>query len=372
MKIFISSVISGYEAERAAAEKAIRLLGHEPVLAENFPASPLTPQAACLGALRTADLVVLIVGSRYGYPQAAGLSATHEEYRAARGTKNTVVLIQQGVDREPLQAAFLEEVQAWEAGHMTKNFTSPAELQEVLIGALHQWDMANAVAPLDPTELLARALGNLSQAGSNRSSAILEVSVAGGPAQSLLRPSEMEDTELHRSWRLGALDGPQALFDPAVGTAAVMDGDTLRIIHGDRYGSSEWVSLTGFGDVVVSQKLERPNRRSMIIALVEEDVTAAVVRALKFAAWTLEKIDPSSCLTHIAIAAQIVGGDYLGWRTRAEDDANPTSGNMGMGSNSTTTHVHLSPAHRVRAALRTDLSRISEDLTVLLRRQRGQ
>ncbi|MEO7067289.1 MAG: DUF4062 domain-containing protein [Rhodanobacter sp.] len=370
MKIFISSVISGYETERAAAKKAIELLGHIPVMAENFQAGPLTPQAACLGALRTSDLVVLLVGSRYGYPQAAGLSATHEEYRAAQGVKDTIVLIQQSVGREQDQASFLDEVQSWEAGHLTKDFTSPVELQEVLIGALHQWEMANVVAPLDPAELLTRAAGNLSRVDSNRSNAVLEVSVAGGPAQAILRPSEMEDTELHRAWRLGALAGPQALFDPSVGTTVEMDRDTLRIIHGDRYGSNEWVSLTGFGDVVVSQKLDRPDRRSMIIALIEEDVTAAVVRALKFAAWTFDKIDSSSRLTHIAIAAQIVGGDYLGWRTRAEDEASPTSGTMGMGSSSGTAHVHLSPAHRVRGALRTDIGRISADLTVLLRRQR--
>jgi hypothetical protein len=251
MKIFISSVISGYEAERAAAEKAISILGHESILAEKFEASTLTPQAACLGALREADLVVLLVGSRYGYPQASGLSATHEEYRDARGRKDTIVLIQKSVDREPAQADFLNEVQEWEAGHLTRSFSSPTELQEALIGALHQWSMANAVAPLDPAELLVRAIGGLSRADSQRSDAILEVSVAGGPAQTLLRPSEMEEVELHRSLRLGTLDGPQSLFDLAVGTAVGMDRDVLRINHGDRYGN-QWVSLSSFGDVVVS------------------------------------------------------------------------------------------------------------------------
>ena len=372
MKVFISSVISGYEAERAAAAKAIRVLGHEAVMAENFQASPLSPQAACLGALRTADLVVLLVGSRYGYPQASGLSATHEEYREAQGRKDTIVVIEQGVDREEAQVDFLVEVQKWEAGHMTKTFSSPEELHDVLIGALHQWGMSNAVAPLDPAELINRAIGNLSRPESNRSEAVLEVSVAGGPAQAVLRPSEMEDTELHRSLRLGALDGPQALFDPATGTAVGMEGDTLRIVHGDRYGSNQWVSLTGFGDVVVSQKLERSDRSNMMVAIIEEDVTATVARALRFAGWTLDKIDPSSRLTHIAIAAQVVGGEYLGWRSRAEDAANPRTATMRMGASNAPAYVHLSPAHKVRAALRTDIGRISADLTVLIRRQRDR
>lgn len=371
MKIFISSVISGYETERAAAEHAVSVLRHEPVLAEKFQASPLSPQAACLGALRTADLVVLIVGGRYGYPQASGLSATHEEYRDAQGKKDIIVLIQKGIDREPAQATLLQEVQVWEAGHLTKEFSTPEELQDVLIGALHEWDMANAVAPLDPAELIARAVRGLSAPDSNRSTPTLEVSVAGGPAQSILRPSEMEGSELHRQLRLGALDGPQALFDPATGTAVGMDGDLLKIVHGDRYGSNDWVSISGFGDVVVSQKLERRDRNSMTIALIEEDVTAALLQALKYASWTLDKIDQTNRLTNIAIAAQITGGEYLGWRTQAEDNASPGRGTMRMGSSNTPAYVHLTPAHRVRAALRTDLARISEDLIVLLRRRRA-
>lgn len=36
MKVFISSLITGMEAERAAIKSAIQLLGHEPAMAEEF------------------------------------------------------------------------------------------------------------------------------------------------------------------------------------------------------------------------------------------------------------------------------------------------------------------------------------------------
>lgn len=48
MKIFISSLIRGFEPYRAAARDAVTQLGYEPVMAEDFPAQPNSPQVACL------------------------------------------------------------------------------------------------------------------------------------------------------------------------------------------------------------------------------------------------------------------------------------------------------------------------------------
>ena len=44
MKIFVSSLISGYEGYRAAAVAAIRSLGHEAITAENFGAGTTSPR----------------------------------------------------------------------------------------------------------------------------------------------------------------------------------------------------------------------------------------------------------------------------------------------------------------------------------------
>jgi hypothetical protein len=60
---------------------------------------------ACLQGLRGSELVVLILGERYGaVPPGSGLSATHEEYRDARGTKPVVAFVQEGVTPEAEQA----------------------------------------------------------------------------------------------------------------------------------------------------------------------------------------------------------------------------------------------------------------------------
>ena len=80
MKVFVSSVISGFEPFRSAARTAVETLRHEPIMAEDFGASARSPQVACLQGLRDADLVILALGDAYGPVQSgSGISATHEE-----------------------------------------------------------------------------------------------------------------------------------------------------------------------------------------------------------------------------------------------------------------------------------------------------
>ncbi|MBW4025193.1 MAG: DUF4062 domain-containing protein [Proteobacteria bacterium] len=65
MKIFVSSLITGMEAERAAVVGAVRALGHDAVTAETFGARAESPQVACLAGVRGSDCVVLVLGDRY-------------------------------------------------------------------------------------------------------------------------------------------------------------------------------------------------------------------------------------------------------------------------------------------------------------------
>src|SRR5436309_6638428 len=113
MKVFISSVIRGLEAYRDAASHAARALRHEIKRAEDFAASTATPQQACLAGVRWADVVILLLGSRYGDRQASGLAPTHEEYREARERCPVLVFIQQDANFDPEQQAFVNEVQNW-------------------------------------------------------------------------------------------------------------------------------------------------------------------------------------------------------------------------------------------------------------------
>ena len=72
----MSSLMSGdFDTLRDASCDAVSLLGYEARRAEDYVTSPTSPQVACLAGVRSADAVVLILGSQYGVPQPSGLSA---------------------------------------------------------------------------------------------------------------------------------------------------------------------------------------------------------------------------------------------------------------------------------------------------------
>jgi hypothetical protein len=370
MKVFISSLISGMEAIRRSARNAVTALGYQPVMAEDFGARANSPQIACLDGLRQADVVVLILGERYGAMQPSGLSATHEEYREAKGRKPVLAFVQEGVFPEPDQAAFITEVQGWEGGLFRAGFTGSEDLQPAITRALHEWHLANATGPLDPSDLLARALALMphEQRGYHTGTSSVVVSVVGGPTQSILRPAEVEDPSLADELLQAALFGERRIFDAAKGSSTAIVGHLLVL---DQPEGNATVSLDEQGSILIKLPIERSDQRHGLPVLIEERVQHYLLAALGYAGWLLERIDPTQRMTHVVIAAKVHGTGFLAWRTQREHDASPNQiygGSVGFGNNDRTA-VHLTPPHRPRAALRLDAGRLVQDLVVLLRRQ---
>ena len=94
---------------------------------------------------------------------------------------------------------------------------------------------------------------------------------------------------------------------------------------------SRSVTLHADGSVVVSLNIRSESRMG---ALIEEDVQDTILRSLGFCNDVISTIDATERIRHISIAAAIIGADHAGWRTRAEDRANPTNMMMSMGSGS--------------------------------------
>ena len=164
--------------------------------------------------------MVLVLGERYGVvPHGSTISATHQEYREARGTKPVIAFVQEGVTAEPEQVAFIDEVQAWEGGLFRGAFSTPDELHDGVIRALHDFTLTNAVGPIDEQEMIARATALLPPEHRNHAaSAFLDLAVAGGPLQRILRPAELEAATLAEHIQQSALFGEHRLMDRTRGS----------------------------------------------------------------------------------------------------------------------------------------------------------
>jgi hypothetical protein len=369
MKIFIGSLISGFEPFREAAKSAVATLRHEAVIAEDFGAQPNSPQVACLQGVRSADLVLMLLGARYGYPGSSGLSPTHEEYLEARDAKPMLVFVQDGVEREPLQAKFLSEVQAWQTGHLRDAFKTPEQLKDLVTRAIHDYQLSHATAPLDVAALVETAAGLLPRArqGNHSGSTMLSVAFVGGPFQRVLRPAQLEEASLAKALHQQALFGEPGVFDGTKGVDSGVNGAVL-VLAQDRGAR---IQLDEHGSLAIRLPLERAELggRSAFsgIAIIEEVVVRQLTAAIAYADWVFGRIDPTQRLTQVGIAASIEAAEYMGWRTQAEDDASPGSGQMRMLRNENLPPIHVDCR---RAALRYEAKALADDLMVPLRRQR--
>ncbi len=154
MRVFISSVKLSLEDERRALPGQIRALGHEPVMFEDFTAQGDPSREACLKAVQSSDLVLLILGARYGYtfPETRQ-SATHDEFNEARRNGQTVYVFNKSVEeREPEQQVFIEAVGQYASGAFWKSFSDTTELMTQVTAAIREF--ASAPSPLTYEPLL--------------------------------------------------------------------------------------------------------------------------------------------------------------------------------------------------------------------------
>jgi len=368
MKVFISSLIAGFEEFRRAAVLAVTSLGHEPITAETFGAGTASPRLACLGGVREADLVVLILGADYGAIQpVSGISATHEEYREAKNRRPVLAFVQEDVERDTRQASFVQEVQDWQSGLFRQGFRTADALREAITRDIHRYELANAAAPVDATEMLARATALIPREQRNMvrvGGPLVHLAVVGGPAQPILRPVEIERQEFGRELLQAATFGEHAIFHYACGSSADVHDGVLLL--GQDSGAA--LALDERGSVRLSIPVARGGGH--MPAIIDENVSAALEQALGYAHWLFEKIDAVHRLSRIVVVASLADAGMGAWRTRQEQEASPNSMTYSHGfNNGERPPVYFQPPDRPRAAIGFDRDRMVQDLKTLLRRQ---
>lgn len=368
MKVFLSSLISGFEELRDAAADGAATLGHSVVRAEDFGASASSPQSACLRAARESDIVVLVLGERYGWVQPSGLSATHEEFREVRESHPVLAFIEAGVEPEERQRDFIQEAQSWDGGLYTAEFDSPDELRKLVVRALHDHELVAGSTTADDAEIERRAVNLVPQPSNGFvSQTQLVVAVAGGPARSVLSPSALENPELIKYLHSQTLTGPSAVLNISDGTDTAIEGDSISLRQ-----THHRFQLREDGSILVEQPA-MPARTggdaaSMLRSIIEEDIRERIETTIRLGGTVLDYFDGPQRLSHVSVVAAIRGSVHAGWRTRAEAAANPNSMSLGMGQSESEAVIRLSPSVRRRGVLLQDTARLAEDFTVRLRR----
>ncbi len=352
------------ERHRVAAAAGISALGHHVVRAEDFGASVDSPQVACLRGVRESDVVALLIGSRYGDLQGAGLSATHEEYReAVLANRPVLVFVEQGITREPAQEGFLAEVRRWEQGLFSADYATTNDLRDAVTRALHEQELRAQAGSADYQEVLARATALVPQR-SMMGEATLTVAVAGGPPQWILRPAELEDQRLFESLAQRALFGSYRVFalDQSP-TARRLDAGALVLEQRDAA-----IRVDAQGSIGVTQSARENRGRSGygLPVLIEEHLADRLRGALTFILETLDEIDPVARLGQVVIVCGLLGAQAYGWRTLEEHRVSPNSMTISMPPDRIVVTV---PRLMSRSAFKARGDEVAQDLLVPLRQR---
>ncbi len=137
--------------------EAAEMLGHTVLRAEDLGATSASPQQACLGLVRESDVVVLLIGERYGAVQHSGMSRRTRSTARLGKRKPVLVFVEDPATRDERQAAFLVEVQDWATGHFRSGFNDPTSLKAAVVQRLHEHELAVSHSPFDQAECLERA-----------------------------------------------------------------------------------------------------------------------------------------------------------------------------------------------------------------------
>ncbi len=147
IKVFISSIIEGYEDRRYAAEDAILCLNRdegfnfEVIRAECFPAfGKKSPQRACLDGVNGSDIYLGIYGESYGWINPmSNKSPTEEEFDEGwkdKNRKHIFAFVEETESKEPRQLEFLKKVEDYVEGRFRKKFANIDALKYEVARAL--------------------------------------------------------------------------------------------------------------------------------------------------------------------------------------------------------------------------------------------
>ncbi len=164
MRVFLSSTFKDLADIRRQVDDALRVAGRDSSQMEFFAARPESPLEVSLKEVRASDILVLIIGSRYGtLDQDSELSITHLEFReTVRDAIPVLAFKVPGEDSDGQEKAdrlrqFVEEVQA------TPNITcahieSRDEVPTHVVAALWRYVEEHGDAPRAPSRLAIRLL----------------------------------------------------------------------------------------------------------------------------------------------------------------------------------------------------------------------
>lgn len=303
---------------------------------EDFPSLPDSSRTACLDAVESCDIFLLIVDRRGGYRTPSGKLVVEEELEHAQRCKLPVlVFVREGTLDEAAQA-LANRVSDYVDGHLRKTFESPEQLEELVAKALGPLKVSRQVFGLQQQIDLVQATSK--QTGAFQSRTTLRVVFCPERREEVFDPVRLDSDEL-ASALLEIGNGDESrLLSSDLQERRERTTESL-VVHqlppGIDAGYYDLVRIEVFesGLIVVDANVTRRVDRSQgdglmdLFVLAQEDVEEVLRRAFTFVGTLYERFDPYKRHQRFLVNASLAG---VGRRTLVRDP----QPQPGYGSNS--------------------------------------
>ncbi|MDP2993278.1 MAG: DUF4062 domain-containing protein, partial [Deltaproteobacteria bacterium] len=372
-RVFVSSVMENFQPYRNAARQGIIAAGGEPVLVEDFPSLPVAPRTACLEAVASCDIYLVIIGDHGGFPTPYGKLVVEEEYAEALRCKLRLLAFIEAVDRDQDAERLVSRVSNYVSGLFRTTFLSSDQLRSLVENALNPIIKDWTTLEVNMTAIDEKMKDTIGIG----SEAVLRVVFVPERKGQLVDPVDLESPVLYTSiMEIG--------HSPAVGLFAYEHGkkkeigiDEIVITQGDSHQHREPINfvrleLASNGiliiDTNITGRVQRGNEydllNSMVIA--EEDVREEMKKVFAFALALLEKLDRYCRFDRMLYNAAL---SNIGHRNLETNPRPRQSYQMGMGGDKIVSAFDQ-PRLITRADLRTPDRELEAIITMFRRRMK--
>ena len=300
IRVFVSSVMENFQEYRAAARQGIVDAGGEPVMAEDFGALPDSSHNACLDAVKSSDLFILVIGSRGGWTAPSGKLVVEEEVEEAKRNHIPVFVFLQNAARDVGAEKLAKRMSDYIAGVFRPTFDTPQELSLEVQKALTP-QIQHHYFPKTDTAMIQDLMQSPAKLYEE---AVLRFVVAPDKAEEVIDPVSLESPELERELMELAHHADVGLFSYRCNKSTQISPSEIIIVQGkddfNRDGM-DFVSLSlntagclVFDINVTNRPHLNPDGEWQFdsLVIVESEIVAALDRCWSFVKFFWEDRDP--------------------------------------------------------------------------------
>lgn len=372
-RVFVSSVIDGFETFRRAAKEAISRAGGIPVLVnEDSPSLRTSSRNACLDAVDSSDIFILVIGERGGWRAPSGKLVIEEEFERARKRKQSILVFVKDSARDSDAEQLVKSISDYVSGYFRATFRTENDLKQAVERALRPIMDSVSKPTMNTTELSSL----LKVPHKFRDEASLRLVLGPERQEEVIDPVDLDSAEfLSRVYAIG--------HEPSVGLLNYRHpkdeqvSSTALIIHqepsGHRQSGFEGVHLEvrTSGLVIIDSNITgRAARTDSSVSLnmfviAEADLESVLSAEFRFCASLYQALDPYQRHERFLYDVALSG---IGYRHLEKNPQPRSSYAMGMRTGDGSVLVAFETARLVdRSSLSNPADEVRRVIAVLAR-----